>query len=286
MACFTILYFYQHIFMVPSNFPLGKNFVVNENEPLRSISERLRNEGYITSPLLFRAGVSFFGKDRTIQVGGYVFGVPLSLKGVVTTFVKGHPDTPLLSITIPEGSTSNEVAGIIAKVLPTASAQKVNDFITKYHAEGKLFPSTYFLLPSYSEEDIIQLMLSTFTKKAEGIILSSKVAPPLASLNDILVLASILEGEAKKEVDMKIVAGILITRLTKGMPLQVDVAKETYKEKGLPKVPLNNPGLIAILAVLHPTFTDNLYYITGNDGVMYYAKTFEEHKKNIKKYLK
>jgi UPF0755 protein len=99
-------------------------------------------------------------------------------------------------------------------------------------------------------------------------------------------MASILEGEAKTEGDMKIIAGILLTRLTKGMPLQVDVAKETYTAKGLPKVPLNNPGLVAIMAVLHPTFTDNLYYLTGNDGAMHYAKTFEEHKKNIKKYLK
>lgn len=281
-----VLYFFQQLFLVPNTFPVGKNFVVNENETLNSISERLKKEKYITSPFLFRLGVSFLGKDRAIQLGGYIFDSPRNLSQVVATFVKGRPDTPLLSITVPEGSTSYEVAEMIVRIFPSLSAVSINNFIVKYHAEGRLFPSTYFLLPSYTERDIIQLMLSTFTKKVESIITTSSILPPLTSLNDVIVLASILEGEAKTEKDMKIVSGILLTRLTRGMLLQVDVAKETYKEKGLPNVPLNNPGLVAILAVLNPIFTGDLYYITGNDGMMYYAKTFEEHKQNIRKYLK
>jgi UPF0755 protein len=71
-----------------------------------------------------------------------------------------------------------------------------------------------------------------------------------------------------------------------GMPLQVDVATSTYKVKGLPLVPINNPGLTSITAVINPTYTDYLYYITGKDGLMYYAKTFNDHKRNIQKYLK
>lgn len=279
-------YGYKQALLVPDNFPTGKNFTINENESLRSISERLQKEGYITSPLLFRAGVSFFGKDRSIQIGGYSFSTPKTLLGMVLSFVNGHPTTPLLSITIPEGSTSLEVASIISRALPAASPSEFDSLIAKYHAEGKLFPSTYFLLPSYTEEDIITLMLSTFTKKVEHIIIPSKIAPPLTTVNDVLVLASILEGEAKYEEDMKLVAGILLARLSLGMPLQVDVAKETYAKKGLPERPLNNPGITAIQAVLSPIQTDYLYYITGNDGKMYYAKTFDEHKRNIKKYLK
>lgn len=286
IALVIVSYTLTKIFSIPNNFPIGKNFTINENETLKSISERLKREGFISSSLLFRAGISFFGKDRTIQIGGYIFDTPLTLVGVVKTFVKGHPSTPLLSVTIPEGSTSPEIATIIAKVLPSTSVDHFNELIAKYNANGKLFPSTYFLLPSYTGEDILKIMVSTFTERVDSLIASSKINPPLSSTNDVLVLASILEGEAKSEEDMKIVAGILLTRLSKGMPLQVDVAKETYKKKGLPESPLNNPGLKAINAVLHPVFTDNLYYITGNDGKMYYAKTFEEHKRNIKNYLK
>jgi UPF0755 protein len=274
------------VFTVPNNFPVGKNFVINENESLKSISTRLEEEKFISSPLLFRAGVSFLGKDRNIQLGGYVFATPLSLFGIVTTFVQGHPTSPLLSVTIPEGSTSFEIASIITKALPSVSSDIFTQMIAKYNANGKLFPSTYFLLPSSSAEDIVRLMLSTFTKKIATLPPLATINPPLKDEHDVLVLASILEGEAKTQEDMKIVAGILLTRLAKGMPLQVDVAKETYKQSGLPKNPINNPGLTAIDATLHPTQTTYLFYLTGRDGKMYYAKTFDEHKRNIQKYLK
>ncbi len=279
-------YFYQQLFSVPNYFPVGKNFVINENESLKSISKRLEQEKFISSPLFFRAGISFLGKDRNIQLGGYVFNTPLSLFGVITTFVEGRPTSPLLAVTIPEGSTSFEIASIITKTLPSVPATMFNEMISKYHADGKLFPSTYFLLPSYSAEDVVKLMVSTFTKKIATLSIVATISPPLKNENDVLVLASILEGEAKSQADMKIVAGILLTRLSQGMPLQVDAAKETYKHKGLPSVPINNPGLTAIDAALHPTITPYLFYITGNDGNMYYAKTFDEHKRNIRKYLK
>jgi UPF0755 protein len=286
IALIGVVYVYDEMVTIPSGFPINKNFTVNENESLKSVSGRLESEGYITSSLLFRASLSFFGKDRVLQLGGYAFPQPLPLLGVVTTFVQGHPSSPLLSVTIPEGSTSFEVAVIIAKAIPALSIETFTKIINEYKANGKLFPSTYFLLPSYKEEDIVKLMLSTFTKKVEPTINPSEIHSPLTSVNDVLVLASILEGEAKTEEDMKIVAGILLERLSKGMMLQVDAAKETYKQKGLPSTPINNPGLVAINAVLHPIETPYLFYLTGNDGKMYYAKTFEEHKKNIKKYLR
>jgi UPF0755 protein len=275
------------MFSTPSNFPVGKNFTVNENESLKSISKRLEDGGYIRSALLFRAGVSFLGKDKVIHLGGYAFPEGYSLIKVIHVFSKGRADFPLLSVTIPEGSTSFEVASLLVKAVPSLSIDILGEIISKYNADGKLFPSTYFLLPSYKEEDVVKLMLSTFTKKAESLLVSSSEIPsPLTTENDVLVLASILEGEANTEESMKLVAGILLTRLSKGMPLQVDVAPVTYKQKGLPSVPINNPGLTAITAVLNPTASEYLFYITGKDGKMYYAKTFEEHKKNIKMYLK
>jgi UPF0755 protein len=231
-------------------------------------------------------GVSFIGKDKDIQLGGYVFYTPQSLFDIMKTFAKGQPSAPLLSVTIPEGSTLSEVSTIVAKAVPSVSVNGFNELVLNANANGKLFPSTYFLLPSYTGGDILKVMLSTFTKKVEGLILASDIPEPLTRTEEVIVLASLLEGEAKEEHDMKVVAGILLTRISRGMPLQVDVAKETYTRKGLPASPINNPGLVAINAVLHPIFTDNIYYITGNDGLMYYAKTFEDHKKNIKKYLK
>lgn len=280
------LYIFYQFSSVTSSFPVNKNFTVNESESLKSVSDRLQGEGYIRSALLFRVGVSFLGKDRALQIGGYSFSQPLTLFGVINSFVRKGPTSPLLSVTVPEGSTSLEIATIITKAIPEITVEGFLRQVMINSAEGKLFPSTYFLLPSYREDDIIKLMLVTFTKKVASEVIPQTIPEPLTSEKDILVLASILEGEAKTEEDMKIVAGILLARLQKGMLLQVDVAKETYKQKGLPRTPLNNPGVVAIRAALNPTPTEYFYYITGKDGKMYYAKTFEEHKRNISKYLR
>ena len=281
-----LAYFYKQLFSIPENFPVGKNFTINENESLKSISQRLEDAGYIQSPLLFRAGVSFLGKDKAIQLGGYVFDTPRTLLSLVNEFVQGRPSSPLLSVTIPEGSTSFEVALLVAKALPSISLDTFAEVVSKNQVDGKLFPSTYYLLPSYKEEDIVKLMFTTYQKKISSLISASKITYPLKSEHDVVVLASILEGEGKTKEDMEKIAGILLTRLTSEMPLQVDVAKETYKKRGLPSTPINNPGVQAISAVLHPVVTPYLYYITGNDGNMYYAKTFAEHKRNIQKYLR
>lgn len=280
------LYFAKQAFTVPDNFPTGKNFVINENESLKSISTRLGEDGYITSPMLFRMTVSFLHQDTNIQLGGYTFETPKTFFGVLHKLLQGKPDVPLHSATIPEGSTNDEVFAILAKELPTLSREKFNESEKTRNAYGKLFPSTYFLLPSYDEDDIVKLMLATYESKVAPVLSSFTYNQLLRNENDVLSLAAILEGEAKTKEDMEMVAGILLARLKMGMALQVDVAMETYKTKGLPAVPINNPGLIAINAALYPTASPYLYYITGNDGKMYYAKTFEEHKRNIAKYLR
>lgn len=130
------------------------------------------------------------------------------------------------------------------------------------------------------------MMKTTFENKYTDFVKGLLIPLPLTKESEVLSLAAILEGEAKTQEDMQMVAGILLARLKKGMLLQVDVAPETYKNKGLPVVPINNPGEMAISAVFYATSSPYLYYITGKDGKMYYAKTFEEHKRNIVRYLR
>lgn len=271
---------------IPNNFPVGTNFVVEEGESLRSVSLRLQNENYIKSALLFRAWISFLGRDRHIQLGIYSFDKPLVLGAVIKKLVSENPDAPLISITIPEGSTNSDIANLIKKELPNFSIETFNKKVLEKNANGKLFPSTYYLLPSTKEDRIVDIMLETFNKKYTASFSKTKINTPLKNKEDVIILASILEGEAKSAVDMKMVSGILLKRLLLNMPLQVDVAKETYKTKGLPLNPINNPGIIAIDGALNPSTSPYLYYITDKNGIMHYSKTFEEHKRNIIKYLK
>lgn len=277
---------YNLVQAVPSDFPIGKNFTIGENETLKSVSLRLENDNYINSALLFRAFISSRGRDRHLKAGGYTFPTSEALSGVVEKFATGHPDVPLLSVTVPEGSTVEEIAALVNKAVPTISVQSVLRLIEENNLSGKLFPSTYFLLPSSTAESIVKLMRTTFETKYKFFVDGLSLPSPLTSHNEVLSLAAILEGEAKGKEDMEIVAGILLARLQKGMLLQVDAAPDTYKVKGVPAVPINNPGEVAISAVFHASTSPYLFYITGKDGKMYYAKTFEEHKRNIVKYLR
>ncbi|MDD4106526.1 MAG: endolytic transglycosylase MltG, partial [Candidatus Shapirobacteria bacterium] len=128
--------------------------------------------------------------------------------------------------------------------------------------------------------------------------------------------ASLLEREGRSLESKQMIAGIIINRLNLGMPLQIDATVlyvrdnqnklidkywqlpitktdiqldspfNTYKNQGLPPRPICSPGYNSLFAAFHPTDSDYIYYITGNDGKMYYAKTLDEHNSNIAKYLK
>lgn len=261
-------------------------FTINEGESLKSLSRRLEESGLVVSPTFLRLYLSFNGNDRKVQLGEYQFSGTLSIFRLAKEITETGPKNPLLSVTIPEGSTSQEVFQIFAKVLPSLDRVIFLDLVKAQKVEGKLFPSTYHLLPSYKENSLITLVTSVYLKKVSPLLDGVTLPKPLTGEKDVLTLASILEGEANTEEDMKIVAGILLERMRIGMPLQVDVAPLTYKIKGLPEEPINNPGVVSISAALNPVYTEYLYYITGKDGLMYYAKTFNDHKRNIQKYLK
>jgi UPF0755 protein len=269
----------------PEAFPEGKKFTVSENESLHSVSERLESDGIITSALFFRGWVSVLGQDEKIGLGVYEFNSNVPLGVVVAKFVKG-PDEPLLSVTIPEGYTTKEVADAFKKVLPAISLDVFGELVYQDKLDGYLFPSTYYPLPSFTESDIIARLKATFDKEYEKHFKGETFPKQVPSKQDVVSLAAILEGEANTPEDMKIVSGILQKRLEKGMRLQVDVAQITYRESGIPDQPINNPGIVALDAVFNPVSSSYLYYLTGKDGRMYYAKTFEDHKKNIERYLR
>ncbi|MDQ1281782.1 MAG: Endolytic murein transglycosylase [Patescibacteria group bacterium] len=114
----------------------------------------------------------------------------------------------------------------------------------------------------------------------------NQIGTTTVTIRNIVTMASYLEGEANNEKDMRIVAGVLWTRLKLNYPLQIDAATSTYKTKGFTKNPINNPGMVALRSAIDSINTGNIYYITGNDGNMYYAKDYETHLKNINRYLR
>jgi len=172
--------------------------------------------------------------------------------------------------------------------------------------EGYLFPDTYKFSKDASAEDVIGKMLDNFKRKIEP--LKSQISASDMTLHEIITLASIVEKEVASQEDMKIVAGLFLHRLRIGMLLQsdatinfvtqkgnpsplysdleVDSPYNTYKHAGLTPGPICNPGFNAIEAVLNPTDTDYLYFLTPVDRPTVFSRTFAEHEASKRRWLK
>lgn len=261
---------------------------IDDGDALPQVADKLYANNIIKSKELFRIIMGAVNLATDIRAGVYSFDKNVTLWSVIEKFANRHPDKPAISITIPEGFNNQEIFERIVLYLPHLNREKFLKLAAD--KQGMLFPDTYFLQSSMSEESIIKLMHDEFLNKTSFLKigdLNTDIKEQNKNLKDILIMASILEAESKNTgEEMKVIAGILYKRINGGIKLQVDVAKETYKIKGLPKSPINNPGLASIEAALSPINTPYLYYLHDGNGLIHYAKTYKEHLLNIKKYLK
>lgn len=174
-----------------------------------------------------------------------------------------------------------------------------------FNLEGYLFPDTYEFFLNESPESVIGRFLSNSDVRiTEDMI---KRADELGyTIDEIMIIASIIQAEGAFPEDAATIAGIIYNRLEDNMRLEMDstyfyVAEdiasyvgeeniEEYKEIyntydcfSLPKGPVCNPGMVAINAALYPEETDYYYFCHDNDGNVYYAETYGEHLRNCEK---
>jgi UPF0755 protein len=240
-----------------------------------------------------------------------------------------HAQSKDVSITIPEGYTIAQIGSLITEKFGhikekdwstvtgvngrtvAAEGNLLSSIPVGQTLEGYLFPDTYRFREDASSSIIVDTMIKNLKNRfsennigiPEDLIMENKMP-----LHDLIILASIVEREVRGAEDMKIVAGIFLTRLKIGMALQadstvnyvtgkkdasilltdskIDSPYNTYKNLGLPIGPISNPGMNAIIAVLHPIDSDYLYFLTTKEGEVIYSKTFSEHIDNKYKYLK
>jgi len=277
------LAFFNFFFLAPSeNFPIETSFEVKEGMSLRSISANLKEDNLIKSRVAFETLVIAFGGEKKILQGEYLFEYKSSVVEVARRISNGNRSLISIRITIPEGFNLSDINKLASSKLPSFNSE--NFLLLTQGKEGYLFPDTYFLFKNDTEGDLVKLMSDNFEKKFDP--LRNEIQNLDKKEEDIIVMASIVEREAKGDDDRDLISGILWKRISIDMPLQVDVATITYKEKGLPEFPIANSGLKAIKAAMYPKSSPYLYYLHSKDGVIHYAKSFEEHKRNIKKYLK
>lgn len=307
------------------------NFTVNEGDTVAMVAKKLRDAGIIKNTTLFQWYVSTKGGLDLIP--GYYSLRPNDNAGDVIAALSVAPSNTFQSVTFPEGMTINQMAERLASKMTFMSAA---DFITAAtdgsvvselspkdgkNLEGLLFPDTYQVAGDDSEKRVIGRMANMMQRVATQVDLVAGAKARGYSPYEILIIASMIEREAKVAEDRPKIAQVIYNRLAAKMALEIDAAVKygqdpamtwtemkatdtpynTYINKGLPPTPIANPGRASIQAALAPagapskddeacvdlpagTKCQYLYYVlSDSQGGHAFATTYEQHLANVEK---
>lgn len=272
------------------NFKAAKrvSFTVYKGETTWQIGQKLFKQKLIKSPLAFYLYIK--AKRIVLQSGSYTIEPQMTTRQIVALIHSGKVNN--FTVTIPEGYRATQIDELLAKkgIIKSGEFTKIAS-----SNEGYLFPDTYELPLDATAQSIRSLMMDNFAKKTAG----------LKTDRSTIILASIIEREARLDQDRAPIAGVYTNRLKIGMKLDADPtvqyakgnwnqitradylninsAYNTYKYAGLPPGPICNPGLKSIQAALNPAKSDYLYFFHTKDGRIILSKTFEEHQRNLLK---
>lgn len=297
--------------------PTGKySVIITPGMTTKEISEILYDRKLIRHPGAFRFEARIRGLAGKLQAGLYSIDGGMNNTDIVRTLSKGR--VHMCKLTVPEGFSVTEVAnalqsaglGSAAKFCQLAKNYAPYDYMKTgnkqviYAAEGFLYPAVYDFPASYSEQDLLELMVRTFHEELcrEGVLQEAKKGQ--LNLREVITMASLVEKEAVFEEEQPLIAGIFLKRLKIGMPLQSDTTVQyilggkqreiiyykdteishpynTYQNYGLPPGPIASPGMSAIMAVLHPKKSDYLYFVAEKDGHHRFTANYDDHLRAI-----
>lgn len=291
-------------------------------EPARSVWAGLANEGYTPRSLPWKYYGGKMEADTKLKVGTYVVAAGETVKDVIQRFIQGDTVPDEFSITYPEGFTLEQIAtrtasrgiGTKADFIAAAEAQKyadtypyLKDITPGRSLEGYLFPDTYQVFEDDTAEDIVRRMLGNFNQKFTEELRQEAIASG-RTIDEIVIMASIIEREVISDEDMATVADVLWKRIDEGIGLYADATTRYYLNKwdgaltandlavdseyntrryrGLPPTPISNPGMRAITAAVRPKESPYYYYLSAPSGETIFAETNDEHNRNKAEYLR
>lgn len=283
-----------------------KVFEVKEDTSTYAIAKDLQAKNFVKSDWAFYVYSKL--KEKTLKPGAYLLSEDMTTEEIVNKISDGK--TAVRKVTIPEGWRIEQ----IAQYLNDNNFVKYEDFISlAKDNEGKVFPDTYYITLDSTAKDILNMMLEDYQNR------TSEINPT----GDDLVLASIVEREAKNDSERSAIAGVYKNRLKLGMKLEADPTVlyahdsrliatgkydlttyefwqpisfssyqsevspyNTYLNKGLPPAPICNPGLKSIVAAMNPDQSNYLYFFHDASGKIYLSETAAEHDQKKALYLK
>jgi UPF0755 protein len=307
------------------------NFTVNDGDTLSSVAGRLEDQKVIKSASIFRWYASTKG-GIDLTPGYYTLHVGENA-GAIIKALSTPPAQTFISVTFPEGMTVAQMAERLsskltfmspADFLGAATDGSVRSALQPKNIntlEGLLFPDTYQVSGDGSESRVVSTMASMMERVARQVDLAAGAKLRGYSPYQILIIASLIEREAKVPADRPKIAQVIYNRLASKMPLEIDAAVKygqdpamswtdmkatdtpynTYINKGLPPTPIANPGRASIEAALAPAGTppktdeacvglaagvkcQYLFYVLANaEGGHTFATTYEQHLANVAK---
>jgi UPF0755 protein len=307
------------------------NFTINDGDTVNSVAGRLADQGFISNASLFRWYASTRGGIDLVP--GYYSLRPRDNAGRIIKALSTPPAQTFVSVTFPEGMTIAQMGERLASKLTFMS---VEDFVAaatdgsivselspvgNTSLEGLLFPDTYQVSGDGTEAGVVKTLMEMMKRVARQTDLVAGARTRGVSAYELLIIASMVEREAKVAQDRPKIAQVIYNRLALGMKLEIDAAVKygqdpsmswlemkaadtpynVYLKNGLPPTPIANPGRASIQAALSPSGTPPrddeaciglknnekcmyLYYVLADKtGRHVFASTYEQHLINIEK---
>lgn len=295
-------------------------YTIEEGSSVSSIADSLKKAGLIRSSLAFKIYAKLSGKGSSLKAGSYSFTPSMTVEKIYTMLVDGSNDASVFSFTTLPGETLSDIKKRLVEVgysmeeINNAFYKKYDhpvlaDKPADASLEGYLFGETYEFYRSDTVEDIIKRMLDELYSVVQKNSLREKFQAMGYTLHEGIIMASIVQKEAGtlSSEDQRKVAQVFWSRLDYGWRLGSDVTAayaadqidpdrtfldnnaaildldscyNTRKVTGLPCGPISNPGAEVLISTASPADTSYLYFLTGDDGLMYYSSTEAEHLQN------
>ncbi len=282
----------------------------------RRVARLLADAGILRSRLPFLLYLRATGAEGRIRAGEYRFDAPATPREIARRLAIG--DVHFRSITIPEGLTAEETVALLAEngfgTLPElrralGRTEWIRDLAPEArNLEGYLYPETYRFDRGADAEAVVRKMTAQF-RSAVSRIVRERPVPAGWDIPRVVTLASLIEKEVKRREEGPLVASVLVNRLDRGMTLgcdatiiyamklagnwegrlgkadlRMDSPYNSYLHRGLPPGPICSPGASSLAAALRPAATDDLYYVSRNDGTHQFSRDYTAHRAAVYRY--
>ncbi len=287
-------------FYGPGPLPRAADILIPEGSTAATAAA-LRRAGAIGNSFIFRAAAWATRHDGPIHAGEFLLPAHASLREILDILRHGVPVEH--QVTIPEGLTGTQIAATL-NAAPDATGH------VDPPEDGAVLPQTYDFTLGTPRATILARAEQAMRRTLQKDWAKRDPSIPLASPQDALILASIVQQESPLPAELPEIASVYENRLAQGMKLQADptviyaasdgrvsggeaISRDdlanpspynTYMHAGLPPGPIAAPGIAAIEAVLHPTMSQALFFVATGHGGHVFADDFQQQLRNIKRY--